>query len=258
MALSAASFAVLNAPAHWRSVDFISDLHLQASEPATFTLWQRYMTTTAADAVFILGDLFEVWVGDDTVARQAFLQDCAGILKQSAAHTHVAFMHGNRDFLVGPDFLQSCQVNALQDPTVLCFAGRRWLLTHGDEGCLADIDYQIFRRKVRTSQWQTEFLAKRVSEREDTGRQLRKESQLHKKNAQSVDVDVDAPWACEWLTRTQSSCLVHGHTHRPQDQVLGPGLSRKVLSDWDGAAAQPRAEVLRWHANGHAERINCA
>lgn len=146
MALSAASFAVLNAPAHWRSVDFISDLHLQASEPATFTLWQRYMTTTAADAVFILGDLFEVWVGDDTVARQAFLQDCAGILKQSAAHTHVAFMHGNRDFLVGPDFLQSCQVNALQDPTVLCFAGKA---QHG--GVLQRIDLAGL-QKIRADQ----------------------------------------------------------------------------------------------------------
>ena len=256
-------FQVLEAPEHWRSIDFISDLHLQDKEVDTFQAWQRFMQHSSADAVFILGDLFEVWVGDDAVQSNAFLKQCGAVLKEAATHMHVAFMRGNRDFLVGSDFLQSCQVQDLSDPMVLMFGGQRWLLSHGDEGCLADQDYQEFRRLVRTPDWQGQFLARPLQERQAIARNLREQSEAHKTNATKVYADVDSTWALDGLTQSHCSCLLHGHTHKPADHALGmqAELVRRVLSDWDLSAAKPRAEVLRWHVSGEVERLsalNCA
>ena len=109
---------LLQAPAPWQAVDLISDLHLQASEPQTFDAWRCFMAGTRADAVLILGDLFEVWIGDDAVASDPFLQDCARVLRDTAARKPVGFMAGNRDFLVGQAFLNGCGVRPLQDPTL--------------------------------------------------------------------------------------------------------------------------------------------
>jgi len=248
---------VLEAPEHWRSIDFISDLHLQESEPATFEVWQRYMLNSAAHAVFILGDLFEVWVGDDAVQSSIFLQKCAQVLKLTAASRHVAFMRGNRDFLVGPDFLQACNVQNLNDPTVLSFGTQRWLLSHGDEACLADTEYQAFRQKVRTPEWQQDFLAQPLAVRLDVARGLRMQSESTKKNALKVQADVDETWALGQLREARCNCLLHGHTHKPADHDLGTPseFQRRVLSDWDAKADTPRAEVLRWHSTGQVERI---
>ncbi|MBA2673549.1 UDP-2,3-diacylglucosamine diphosphatase, partial [Ramlibacter sp.] len=159
------AFQELEAPAGWRAVDFISDLHLQASEPGTFAAWRRYMVATHADAVFILGDLFEVWVGDDAAAEPGFAAECGAVLRDAAAARPVYFLHGNRDFLVGADFLRGCGVVLLQDPTVLTLAGQRWLLTHGDALCLADTGYLAFRDKVRRSAWQQTFLGQPLAQR---------------------------------------------------------------------------------------------
>jgi UDP-2,3-diacylglucosamine hydrolase len=251
-------FQVFEAPEHWRTVDFISDLHLQDKDPETFNLWHHYMGSTTADAVFILGDLFEVWVGDDAAKTHVFLQQCASVLKNCASSRHVAFMRGNRDFLVGSDFLNTCNVHNLQDPMVLRFASQSWLLSHGDEGCLGDVEYQAFRHMVRQTHWQEQFLAKPLAEREAIARQLRIQSQQHKIDPSSQYADVDTDWAIAALLDAQCSCLLHGHTHRPDDHVLGPGtsLKRRVLSDWDAQSTKPRAEVLRWHASGQVERIN--
>ena len=249
-------FQVVKAPETWRTVDFISDLHLQAQEPATFLLWQRYMRETSADAVFILGDLFEVWVGDDAVMATDFLKQCQAVLKATTAQRHVAFMRGNRDFLVGPKFLSECQVEDLHDPTVLHFGQQAWLMCHGDEGCLADVDYQKFRRMVRAPSWQQAFLAKPLSERQDIARQMRHQSEANKQNPNAVYADVDEAWATELLKSSHAQCMVHGHTHQPADHPLGSEGQhvRRVLSDWD-ATTNPRAEVLRWHATGQVERI---
>jgi Calcineurin-like phosphoesterase len=116
------AFGTLQAPASWQTVELISDLHLQASETATFEAWRDYMARTRADAVLILGDLFEVWVGDDAVATDPFLQQCGDVLLQASKQRAVYFMPGNRDFLVGPAFLAQCGVQALADPTVLVWA----------------------------------------------------------------------------------------------------------------------------------------
>ncbi len=239
--------SVIVAPPHWRNIDLISDLHLQASEPLTFEAWQRYMAHTRADAVFILGDLFEVWVGDDATGDErasSFEGQCATVLQHTAARIPVFFMHGNRDFLVGPAFMARCQCTLLPDPTVLDFGGQRWLLSHGDELCLADTDYLKFRAMVRSASWQHDFLAKPLDERKAVARSLRERSEAKKKSSMAY-ADVDADAARDWLREASARHMVHGHTHQPANHVLGPDLQRIVLSDWDMAAQTPRAQVLR-------------
>lgn len=248
--------AELQARPDWCTVDFISDLHLSADEPATFTAWQAYLRSTPADAVFILGDLFEVWVGDDAVSAD-FLQQpdasfenrCAHALHQAASRTALFFMHGNRDFLVGPALMAQCGATLLDDPTVLTFNQQRWLLSHGDALCLADTDYMQFRQQVRSPAWQQAFLAKPLAERQSIARGIRQQSEARKhSNAPYVDLDADA--ARQWLQVAKANTLIHGHTHQPATHPLGDGLTRLVLSDWDLAARTPRADVLRLTASG--------
>lgn len=248
-ASAAPRFTELVAPAHWRTVDFISDLHLQTGEPATFDAWRRYMASTPADALFILGDLFEVWVGDDAAATPGFEADCAQVLVAAARTRAVYFMHGNRDFLVGQALMAQSQTTLLADPTVLTFGGQRWLLSHGDELCLGDTDYLRFRTEVRAPAWQQAFLARPLAERRAIARDLRDASEQRKRSETSY-ADVDADAACAWLATADAPTLIHGHTHRPADHLMAPGLRRIVLSDWDAAAQPPRAQVLRLGASG--------
>lgn len=236
----------------WQHVDFISDLHLQASEPLTFQAWQAYMGRTRADAVFILGDLFEVWVGDDAASAGmagGFERQCATALRTTAERIPVFFMRGNRDFLVGADFMAQCRCTLLDDPTVLDFAGQRWVLSHGDALCLADVDYLNFRANVRSTAWQQDFLARPLTERRAIARDLRARSEAKKQSATTY-ADVDDAAAHAWLREADACHMIHGHTHKPATHVLGPDLQRIVLSDWDMAAQPPRAEVLRLSRHG--------
>lgn len=237
-------FLELVAPPDWRTADFISDLHLQACEPATFDAWRAYMKTSPADAVFILGDLFEVWVGDDAAAAPGFEADCASVLKATAARIPVFLMHGNRDFLMGARLMQASDSTLLDDPTALEFLGRRWLLTHGDALCLDDEDYLAFRAQVRSPAWQREFLARPLAERRFIARGLREQSEVRKQSGVSYG-DVDADAVAAWLNAADAREMIHGHTHKPADHDLGAGLRRIVLSDWDAAATVPRLQVLR-------------
>ena len=233
-------------------MDFIADLHLHASEPETFRVWQHYMQGTRAQAVFILGDLFEVWVGDDVVtavsatagAEDDFEVRCARTLQLCAAQRDVFFMRGNRDFLVGETFTRACDVQLLDDPCVLTFGGQRWLLSHGDALCLDDTDYMRFRAQVRSAGWQQQFLAQPLAQRKTIARELRARSEARKR-ANPVSVDVDTQETINWLKTANATRLIHGHTHRPADHALGGGLQRTVLSDWDLRANPPRAQVLR-------------
>ena len=246
--------AELVAPPAWRTVDFISDLHLSSDDPATFAAWQRYLQSTPADAVFILGDLFEVWVGDDAVgAESGFEARCASVLAQAGSSLALFFMHGNRDFLIGSALMDRCNATLLNDPTVLSVAGQRWLLSHGDALCLDDTNYQEFRRLVRSPDWQRAFLARPLAERQALAKDMRRQSEARKHLG--VDYgDVDADAARQWLTAAGAPVLIHGHTHKPALHDLGHGLARWVLSDWDAQANSPRAEVLRLSAGG-LERI---
>ncbi len=243
--------AELIAPPHWRTVACISDLHLQASEPATFAAWQRSMAACTADAVFILGDLFEVWVGDDALQADpaGFDAACMQVLQDAARQRPVYFMHGNRDFLVGRACLEACGVTLLDDPTALHFAGQRWLLSHGDALCLDDVDYLQFRTLVRSPQWQQTFLAKPLAERQQIARGIRSQSEDRKRSGAPY-ADVDSAAAVAWLQAAQATVLVHGHTHRPARHALPGGAQRWVMSDWDASAQPPRGEWLCLSANG--------
>lgn len=254
-------FPEVKAEPGWRTVDFISDLHLQVGESATAAAWQRYMASTTADVLFILGDLFEVWVGDDITAATndpdaAFARQCQQILQATSRRLPLYFMHGNRDFLLGEEFAMASGMGLLPDPTVLDFDGQRFLLSHGDALCLDDVEYQQFRLQVRTPAWQAQFLAKPLAERQEIARGLRAQSASRKgSGAPYADVDTEAALLC--LRAHEASTLIHGHTHRPQDHLLEadaqPPKRRLVLSDWDAVAQPPRLEVLRLQA-GHAPR----
>ncbi len=248
------------APAHWQAVDVIADLHLNQSEPATAAAWRRYMLGTPASAVIILGDLFEAWIGDDAAgvapddAQPApafdfgpgFEADCARVLREAAARRPVAFMRGNRDFLVGAPFLAACGVRDLPDPIVLTLHGQRWLLSHGDALCLNDVAYQQFRRQSRQAAWQRQFLALPLPQRRALARQMREQSSAHQQAQDPATwADVDAAAAHAWLQAARALVLIHGHTHRPALHDLGAGLQRIVLSDWQLDGPAPRAEVLR-------------
>ena len=245
--------AELTAPPNWRTVDFISDLHLHASEPATFAAWQHYLQSTPADAVFILGDLFEVWVGDDALSYNlastaaSFEDQCAQVLGQAGIRLPLFFMHGNRDFLVGQHLADLCNMTLLTDPTLLVFpssSSQRYLLSHGDALCLDDVDYMQFRQQVRSAEWQQAFLAKPLAERQAIARGLRQQSEA-KKLVRTDYADVDASAALQWLQAANAKTLIHGHTHKPATHQLDAAHQRIVLSDWDASATPPRAEVLR-------------
>ncbi len=240
---------LLEAPAHWRAVDFISDLHLQAAEPATAAAWKRYMAQTPADAIVILGDLFEVWVGDDSAQPGSFEHECAQVLRDAAHNRAVFFMHGNRDFLIGDGMAAQSGFTLLRDPTVLLFSGQRWLLTHGDALCLDDHDYIAFREQVRNNAWREQFLRQTLAQRESIGRELRAQSEARKGSGARY-ADVDTAEARRWLQAASASAMIHGHTHKPAEHALGDGMRRIVLSDWDADAKPPRLEVLRISAAG--------
>jgi UDP-2,3-diacylglucosamine hydrolase len=243
-----------DAPLSWRAIDFLSDVHLHADMPRTFDAWSRHLRATDADAVFILGDLFEVWVGDDARA-EGFEARCVEVLTQAAAHRTLAFMPGNRDFLVGDTLLREARVQRLADPTRLDAFGQRLLLTHGDALCLADDEYQRFRALVRGADWQRDFLAKPLAERRALARAMRDASAQRQAGMGAAEApnwaDVDEAAALAWLQAADAPTLLHGHTHRPATHMLPEGRQRVVLSDWDlDFARPPRAAVLRLSAAG--------
>jgi len=247
------TFWELAAPADWTAIDLISDLHLAPDMPRTFEAWAAHLRDTPASAVFILGDLFEVWIGDD--ARHAgFEARCADVLAEAASRITVAFMCGNRDFLVGGELLRDCGVRALPDPTVLVAFGERLLLSHGDALCLDDHEYQRFRTQVRSLAWQRDFLARPLAERREIARGMREHSEQRKTRQPVADwIDIDRATAVRWMHEASTPTLIHGHTHRPAHEDLAPGFVREVLSDWDLDHAGPgRAEVMRLRRAGLA------
>ena len=236
-------FFELAAPPAWRAIDFISDLHLCQALPRTFDAFAAHLLHTPADAVFILGDLFEAWVGDD-MGERGFELLCVELIAEAASHRQLAFMVGNRDFLVGARFLRSSGCMGLPDPTLLDAWGQRVLLSHGDALCIADTPYQTFRAEVRSAAWQAGFLARPLRERLQIAADIRKVSQGRRQFDGAADADVDIATAVQWMHGMGAREMVHGHTHRPGSAALAPGYKRHVLSDWDLDQGS-RAEVLR-------------
>lgn len=251
--------ARLDLPPTIRSADFISDLHLSPELPRTLAALDAYLARTVSGAVFLLGDLFEAWVGDDAITLP-FEGECVDMLARSAQQRPLYVMRGNRDFLLGERFFEATGAVALPDPVSVHAPGisaEPVLLSHGDALCLDDAAYQQFRAQVRRPDWQAAFLAKTLAERQAIGAQMRAASRAHQQQAEPVTyADADPALATQWLHAAGSHVLVHGHTHRPQSERRAEGWQRHVLSDWDvDDAVPPRAQVLRWSAAGF-ERIS--
>ncbi len=250
--LAAGPIATFEAPPEWRAIDLISDLHLAENTPEVFAAWAAHLQNTDADAVFILGDLFEVWIGDD-MAERGFEARCVEVLSGAAARRMVAFMPGNRDFLVGDAMLGASGVARLADPTVVVAFGDRVVLSHGDALCVDDVGYQRYRAVVRTPIVQRAFAALPFSARQAIGRTLRRQSARRPPREHRDFVDVDRGAALAGRRDAGATTLVHGHTHRPASHELAPNAMRHVLSDWElDGSSRPRAEILRWDAGGFA------
>lgn len=249
----------LEAPAAWRCIDFISDLHLDPGQPLTWRCCEAYLAQTPADAVFILGDLFEVWLGDDLLQQdpQGFEARCVQTLRAAGRRIALYVLHGNRDFLIGPGFAQAAGVQLLEDPTVLHFAGQHWMLSHGDAMCLADREYLQFRAQVRSPGWQAAFLGRPLEERRALARGMRAQSEARKRQTRTW-IDLDDDEVRRQLQDAGAGTLIHGHTHQPADHALGDGLRRLTLSDWDAVARPARAQVLRLHADARHARLPLA
>ena len=235
----------------YSSALLISDIHLTPSMPITAQRFIDFCEKEArsVEAVFILGDLFEFWVGDDATTRSPFHLEIKNALANLTLSVKTYYMHGNRDFLMGNAFMHASGAQALQDPSVLYASGQGYLLTHGDAHCLGDTAYLAFRAMVRSADWQQQFLSKPLSERQMLGRQMRAQSEAHKATARANAPlqwhDLDTQACLESLENVGVNTMIHGHTHHPATHDLGSGKTRWVLSDWDTSDHPPRAQVLR-------------
>lgn len=220
---------------HSRPVIFVSDLHL-GGEPGTFGCFHAFCTGPArhAEALYVLGDLFDVWIGDDD-PEPAYTPIFEALAELTRAGTDVRFIAGNRDFLIGEAFCRRTGVERLDDHALVDLFGTRTLLCHGDTLCTDDVEYQRFRAQVRTEQWQQEFLAKPLPERRNIAEGMRGGSRDAMANKENATMDVNPEAMCEALRHYGAQQLIHGHTHRPahhQHAIDGATVNRYVLSDW--------------------------
>jgi UDP-2,3-diacylglucosamine hydrolase len=229
---------------------FISDLHLSPERPHINETFFRFLRDTAkrADALHVLGDLFENWVGDDDLA-DPFNAAIAGALSAlSGAGVKLYFMQGNRDVLAGHDFTARCGANLISDPTLIDLYGTSTLLMHGDTLCTDDVEYQKFRIYARNPGFQRQFLSQPIAERKKQMLDMRMKSEQHKQGQAAEIMDV-APAAVEQVLREHAyPRLIHGHTHRPAHHVHtvdGHRCERWVLNDW-----YQRGGFLRCDAGG--------
>ncbi len=218
------------------SVLFVSDLHLDADRPQATRAFHRFLEQRAsgAEALYVLGDLFEAWVGDDD--DSALAQEVVKALAQlTAGGTAVFFACGNRDFLVGDDFARRSGAVLLEDASVVAIGGERVLLMHGDSLCTDDRDYQQFRAMVRDPKWQDQFLALPLAARRALAAQARDASRLSTSGKPMEIMDVNASAVAEAMRFYGVRRLIHGHTHRPavhEFDLDGAPAVRTVLGDW--------------------------
>jgi UDP-2,3-diacylglucosamine hydrolase len=210
---------------------FISDLHLDAARPeATVALAALLAKHEHCDALYILGDLFEAWIGDDDDTPLA-LDTCTLLRAFSDTGPALYLMQGNRDFLLGERFASRAGAILLPDPTVIDLYGQATLLMHGDTLCTGDTDYQTFRTLVHKPQWQAEALNLPLTERREMASQLRGMSKDANSNKAQDIVDVTVQEVIRAMKQHGVKQLIHGHTHRPARHDVETG-TRWVLGDW--------------------------
>ncbi len=215
------------------SACLISDLHLQIERPDLTLAFEKFIKNKASsyESLYILGDLFEAWIGDDfnnefTIRVKKILKDL------TLSGINLYLMHGNRDFLLGESFCKEVGANLIEDPTKLNICNKEILLMHGDTLCIDDVDYQTFRSVVRDKKWKEDFLKKDINERIEVAKSLRDVSKIENKDKSSKIMDVNQLAVNDVFQKNNATLLIHGHTHRPQehDEIYG---RRIVLGDWD-------------------------
>jgi UDP-2,3-diacylglucosamine hydrolase len=228
---------------------FISDLHIDASRPAILEQFLAFLQTEArhAEALYILGDLFESWIGDDApdLAQSAAI---AGLHTLTSRGVPCFVMHGNRDFLLSRQFCEASGAQLLPDPLLITLYGEPVLVMHGDALCTDDRAYQRLRATVRDADWQRQFLALSIAARRALAGAARAGSQAHTQAMQHSITDVNPDSVALALRAAGTSTLLHGHTHRPAIHALevdGRPRTRIVLGDW-----YDQGSLLRWDHDG--------
>lgn len=217
------------------AIYFISDIHLEPGRPALAQGFAKYLQDLAAkgDAsqLYILGDFFEVWMGDDFV--NPFVDQVKAALKAlSETGTEIFLMHGNRDFLLGENFCRDAGCALLPDPSVIQLGDEKVLLMHGDSLCTEDVEYMKIRQVFRSTAWQQDFLSKSIEERIAFARQVRSESQSDQQMKSAEIMDVTPSEVERELSEHGVKTMIHGHTHRPAIHNSANGKTRYVLGDW--------------------------
>ena len=219
---------------------FISDLHLHESRPEVTQAFYRFLKEQAqgTEALYILGDFFDAWVGDDDDSPL-----CGEVAQKlnalSANGTKIYLMHGNRDFLIGNEFAASAGAELIHDPSIIDLYGRPALLMHGDSLCTEDKEYLVFRQQVRSSAWQQQVLSRSLAERRALAAQIRETSQsMNSLKAEDI-MDVTPAEVVRVMKEAEVNYLIHGHTHRPARHSIdidGVHSERIVLGDWHHSA----------------------
>lgn len=233
---------------------FVSDLHLHPSRPHTARLFHDFLAGPArgAAALYVLGDLFDAWAGDDDLDDPFNAAVCADLAALAATGTRIFFIPGNRDFLVGDDFAQAAGLTLVADETVVDLAGTPTLLLHGDTLCTDDAEYQAFRADIRSEQWRHDFLALPLAARKAEIERLRSRSEGEKRVKPLALMDASAATVDQAFAQHGVVRMIHGHTHRAarhEHPVGGRACERWVLPDWDAAGGYLACDPTGCHAH---------
>ena len=230
---------------------FVSDVHLQPSHPKTSAAFFGFLEqhAMAAQALYVLGDLFEYWAGDDDLDDPFNRQVVAALRRVSDAGVAVFWIAGNRDFLVGPAFAAASGATLLAEPFVADCNGQRIVLLHGDAECTSDVGYMEFRAQVRQPEWQSQFLALPLAQRKAIIAGLRSNSRAEQAGKSYAIMDVTPQAIAQVFAQTSTQVMIHGHTHRPALHVSGD-TRRYVLPDWDFDGQPVRGGWIAVEADG--------
>jgi len=230
---------------------FVSDLHLSPRTPGATRLFLEFLTGRArqAEALYILGDLFETWIGDDDIDSPDHAAVVAALREAADAGVAINVMHGNRDFLLGDAFAIAAGVRLITEPHILSTAEWQFVLAHGDALCLDDTEYMRFRAQVRTTAWQNDFLARPLAERRMLAERMRAASESSQRTRDVLYTDLQPAATEDFLRAHGYATFIHGHTHQPatHDHIVdGIHVERWVLADWHENGGQAYGECLAW------------